>query len=168
MTSSLLGTIDRTTGTVHLERVLPAAPHEVWEALTDPERLGAWLAPVRHGVPGPGATFVLAMNETEAATCTVTAWDPPHRLGIRWDYTGEGLSELALALSAEGGQTRLVLRHSRIPADPVQYGAGWHVHLDHLAAHLEGEEVTVAGCTDTVFQAAYRAVEPRYAAVATG
>lgn len=166
MTSSLFGTVDRATGSVRLERILPAPPHDVWEALTDPRRLGSWLAPVHHGAPGPDATFVLAMNDAEAATCTVTAWEPPQRLQIRWDYTGEGASELSFALADEDGRTRLVLRHTRIPADPVQYGAGWHVHLDHLADHLDGTEVNVAGCDDSAFLAAYRAVEPRYAAAA--
>lgn len=40
--------------------------------------------------------------------------------------------------------SRLTLEHIRIPADAVQYGAGWHVHRDHLCA--------------------YRALEPCYAA----
>lgn len=165
--SPLLGTVDRTAGAVHLERTLPAPVHEVWDALTDPARLHAWLAPVQQGQPGPERTFVLGMNDRETATCTVTTWNPPHELRVMWDYTDEGPSELSLRLSElGGGQTRLTLEHTRIPADAVQYGAGWHVHLDHLCAYLTGGYSTTGGCDDEGFLAAYRALEPRYAATA--
>ncbi len=63
--------------------------------------------------------------------------------------------------------TGAVLEHTRIPRDPVQDGAGWHVHLDHLAAHLNGTDGAADGCDDD-FLAAYRVLEPRYAAAATG
>lgn len=166
--SPLLGTVDRAAGAVHLERTLPAAPDEVWDALTDPARLHAWLAPVQEGQPGPERTFVLRMNDRETATCTVTTWNPPHELRLTWDYTDEGPSELSFRLSELDGQTRITLAHTRIPADAVQYGAGWHVHLDHLAAHLTGADLTPDGCDAEEFLAAYRALEPRYAAAATG
>jgi uncharacterized protein YndB with AHSA1/START domain len=165
-TSPLLGTVDRAAGAVHLERTLPAPVHQVWDALTDPTRLHAWLAPVRQGRPGPGGTFVLQMNDRETATCTVTTWDPPHQLVMVWDYTGEGRSQLSLRLSELDGRTRIALAHTRIPADPVQYGAGWHVHLDSLAAHLTGAERTAGGCDEEDFLAAYHTLAPRYAAAA--
>src|SRR5918997_6482172 len=83
---------------------------------------------------------------------------------MMWDYTDEGPSELSLQLSELGaGQTRLILEHTRIAADAVQYGAGWHVHLDHLCAYLTGGYSTTGGCDDEGFLAAYRALEPRYA-----
>ncbi|MGH3976587.1 MAG: SRPBCC domain-containing protein [Pseudonocardiaceae bacterium] len=104
----------------------------------------------------------------ETATCTVTIWNPPHELRVVWDYTGEGPSELSFRLAEVEGQTRITLAHTRSPADPVQYGAGWHVHLDSLANHVSGGDRTANGCDDEDFLAAYRALEPRYAAVATG
>lgn len=166
MTSPLLGTVDLAAGTVHLRRTLPAPPAEVWDALTDPARLGAWLAPVIDGRPAPGATYVLQMNDEETATCTVTAWDPPRELALVWDYTGEGRSELSLRLSEVDGQTRLTLRQSRIPGDPVRYSAGWHVHLDRLAAHLGGADGTESGCAGEDFMTAYRKLHARYAEAA--
>ena len=164
----LLGSVDRAAGAVRLERTLPAPPAVVWQALTDPARLNAWLAPVQDGAPGPGCSFVLRMNEAETATCTVTTWDPPRELRLVWDYTDEGRSEVCFRLADLGGRTRIVLEHTRIPADAVQYGAGWHVHLDSLAALLTGARGRAEGCDDADFLAAYRALEPRYAAAATG
>lgn len=162
-----LGTVDRTDGSVRLERTLPVAVEEVWDALTDPARLRAWLAPVE-GSPGAGDTFVLRMNEAETATCTVTVWRPPHELRLTWDYTGEGPSELHVELSEVDGGTLLALSHTRIRVDVVQYGAGWHVHLDRLARHLGTAGGQAFGCEDEDFMAAYRALEPRYAEVVRG
>ena len=84
---------------------------------------------------------------------------------MMWDYTDEGPSELSLQLSELGaGQTRLILEHTRIAADAVQYGAGWHVHLDNLAVHLDGRDVRSEGCEGDAFLAAWEELAPRYAA----
>ncbi|WP_165777692.1 SRPBCC family protein [Amycolatopsis antarctica] len=166
-TTSPLGTVDRATGSAHLERTLSASRETVWQALTDPVRLGAWLAPVERGTPADGE-FVLRMNGAETATCTVTTWDPPDTFAMTWDYTGEGPSRLRFRLQDTAGGTLLVLDHDRLPVDPVQYGAGWHVHLDNLGAHLSGVDSTAGGCADPGFLVAYAALEDRYAAIATG
>ncbi|WP_052668564.1 SRPBCC family protein [Nitriliruptor alkaliphilus] len=168
MNRPLLGTVDRDAGAVHLERVLSVPPHEVWAALTDPARLRAWLGHVIEGRPGPAARFVLRMDDQETATCTVTTWDPPRELGLTWDYTGEGPSVLRLGLVDIGGGTRLTLDHERLPVDPVQYGAGWHAHLDALDGHLTGAAAFEEGCEGADFAAAFDDLMPRYAAVAVG
>lgn len=138
---ALLGAVSRSCSAVHLQRQLPAPPERVWAAWTDPERLGRWLAPVEHGAPGPGATFVLRMAPMQTATCTVTRWEPPRLLELVWDYTGEGPSRLRLELSGIDGGTRLALKHDQLEQtdDPVDYGAGWHAHLETLSADLTGE-----------------------------
>ena len=46
-----------------------------------------------------------------------------------------------LTLTAEGDRTRLVLEERGLPLDHLpDYGAGWQVHVEDLAAHLAGEE----------------------------
>ena len=156
----VLGSVDRSAASVTLERNLPASPAEVWTALTDPTRLAAWLGPVANGAPGPDQSFVLAMSADEAAACQVITWDPEHELRLVWDYTGEGPSELVLLLDGDRDRTHLTLIHTKLPVDPVQYGAGWHVHLDQLVAHLTGSN------PHGDFMAAYHAIEPRYEAIA--
>lgn len=162
--TDLLGAVDRAAGTVHLERRIAAPPARVWDALTDPARLSDWLAPVESGAPGPDATFVLRMNGAETATCTVTTWDPPHELRLTWDYTGEPASGLLLRLVPDGAQTLLRLDHTLLEVDVVQYGAGWHLHLDNLAVHLDGRDVRSEGCSGPAFLAAWEELAPRYAA----
>lgn len=143
------GAVSRARAAVHLERLLDAPRDRVWALWTDPERLGRWLAPVERGVPGPGATFVLRMEADRTATCTVERWEPPRLLELAWDYSGEGPSRFRLELRAEHGGTRLLIDHDRLDAaDPVEYGAGWHAHLELLAAHLAGAQ---APAFDEVF-----------------
>jgi len=136
-----LGSVSLTRTAVHLERRLSAPPVQVWSAWTDPVRLGRWLAPVESGVPGPGQTFVLRMAPSETATCTVTTWEPPKRLDLIWDYSGEGRSRFRLRLHGlENGGTHVLLDHDRLhsTSNLIEYAAGWHTHVEGLVAHLAG------------------------------
>lgn len=169
MTSpELLGSVNRVTASVHLERTLPAHPEDVWAALTEPHRLEHWLEPVTDGNPGPGGTFVLRMTAEDTATCTVTAWDPPHRLDLTWDYTGEGASLLGIRLSEVDGGTGIALAHDELPTDPAEHAARWHVYLDCLADHLVGIDRSAGTCGQPAFTARRRVLEKRYAEAAVG
>ena len=68
----------------------------------------------------------------------ITELDPPHRLSISWGSTGGVTFELAPV----GDMVRFTLTHRRIPDRSIMLNvsAGWHAHLDVLAARLEGEE----------------------------
>jgi uncharacterized protein YndB with AHSA1/START domain len=71
------------------EIVLPAPREEVWEALTDPDRLEDWFAntvdlDLR---PGGGASFGWGNGEERHATFTEV--DPGRRLAFDWDDVGE-------------------------------------------------------------------------------
>lgn len=137
-----MGSVSRRGSAVHLERRLAASSDRVWAAWTDPVRLGRWFAPVESGVPGPGQTFVLRMAVHETVTCTVTRWEPPKRLEMIWDYTGEGASRFRLRLrDLPDGGTHVLLDHDQFHpgVDLVEYVAGWHTHLEGLVAQLGGE-----------------------------
>ncbi len=74
---------------IRREIVLPAPREEVWEALTDPERLADWFAnDVDFDLrPGGGASF--RWSNGEERTATVTEVDPERRLAFEWDDEGE-------------------------------------------------------------------------------
>jgi uncharacterized protein YndB with AHSA1/START domain len=121
---------------VVLERAFGATAEEVWAALTDPERLPRWFAPVT-GELRPGGRFQVEGN----AGGTVERCDAPTSLAITWEY-GEGLSWVEVDLAEAGGSTTLRLRHLAHP-DPHwdTYGAGavgigWDLSLWGLALHL--------------------------------
>ena len=108
---------------IRREIVLPAPREEVWEALTEPERLADWFAndvdlDLR---PGGGASFRWANGETR--TATVTEVDPEHRLAFEWDDEGE----VAFTLADDADGTRLTV---------VETSPDWTPALDLQASAL--------------------------------
>jgi uncharacterized protein YndB with AHSA1/START domain len=87
------------------EIVLPAPREEVWEALTDPDRLADWFAnTVELDLrPGGGAHFRWGNGEERHATFTEI--DPERRLAFDWD--DDGTVEFTLDDDADG--TRLTV-----------------------------------------------------------
>jgi uncharacterized protein YndB with AHSA1/START domain len=154
-----LGTMtsEGTTRALRFERLLSHAPTEVWAALTEPDRLGDWLAAAQVE-PGESGTITLDFGEGGIESCKITVWDPPHALAYEWNFVGETPSNVSWELEAvgNGGATRLVLEHRRLDeAVAPDYGAGWHAHLDQLEGHLGGDVPE--------FENLFAALRPRYA-----
>src|SRR3982751_1849848 len=63
------------------ELVLPAPPEEVWEALTDPERLKEWFA---NDVEWDGGQLGYRWDEGDGRRPRIGVADEPRRLGFRW------------------------------------------------------------------------------------
>ena len=95
---------------IRREIVLPAPREDVWDALTEPERLADWFAndvdlDLR---PGGGASFRWSNGETR--TATVTEVEPLHRLAFEWaDCDLEGGGEVAFTLEDDDEGTRLTV-----------------------------------------------------------
>ncbi len=108
---------------IRREIVLPAPREEVWEALTDPERLADWFAnDVDFDLrPGGGASF--RWSNGEERTATVTEVDPERRLAFEWDDEGE--VEFTLDDDVDG--TRLTV---------VETAPAWTTALDLQASAL--------------------------------
>jgi uncharacterized protein YndB with AHSA1/START domain len=71
------------------EVVFPAPPEEVWEALTEPERLEEWFANEVELDPRPGGTGVFRWGDGEERRVTVREVEPVERLVLDWDDAGE-------------------------------------------------------------------------------
>ena len=108
---------------IRREIVLPAPREEVWEALTDPERLADWFAnDVDFDLrPGGGASF--RWSNGEERTATVTEVEPERRLAFEWDDEGE--VEFTLDDDVDG--TRLTV---------VETAPAWTTALDLQASAL--------------------------------
>jgi uncharacterized protein YndB with AHSA1/START domain len=93
---------------IRREIVLPAERDEVWDALTDADRLEDWFAnDVELDLrPGGGASFRWANGEERHAV--VTEVEPERRLAFDWEE--EGSVEITLADDADG--TRHVVDES--------------------------------------------------------
>jgi uncharacterized protein YndB with AHSA1/START domain len=134
--------------TVVLRRRYAAAVEDVWDAITDPERIGRWFLPVS-GDFRVGGTYQLEGN----AGGTILRCERPHRLRLSW-IAGEGASEDGSSevevrlVAVAPAETELVLDHAAVvPAamwdeyGPGAVGVGWDLTLLGLAMHLRGETV---------------------------
>ena len=73
---------------VRREIVFPSEPAEVWEALTDPNRLEDWFANDVELDPRPGGHGVFRWVNGEERHVDVEAVDPERELVLRWDDGG--------------------------------------------------------------------------------
>ena len=170
-------------GTVRFERVLPGPIERVWEFLTDPVQRAKWFAggPIE---PRVGGKFEMRFKHRNLMTTDepvpekykdvtdkgmtfqseATRWEPPRVLGFAFSEPKEGIapSEVTFELTPEGRNVRLVLTHRRLPtrAEMADVSGGWHLHLDMLAARLEGRTPPPMWATHSKLEAAY---EERFA-----
>src|SRR5437870_7597138 len=71
------------------EVVFPAPPEEVWEALTEPERLEEWFANEVELDARPGGAGVFRWGDGDERHATVREAEPAERLVLDWDDAGE-------------------------------------------------------------------------------
>jgi uncharacterized protein YndB with AHSA1/START domain len=159
---------------VRIVRILPGPIERVWEYLVDPEKRRRWFAggPME---PRPGGKFTLHFRHKEIAPDetppadhaqhhdpghsmdgTITRFEPPHALAFTFGSSGD--SEATFELTAQGQDVVLVLTHRSRGEDlpfMAEFGAGWHTHLTHLIALLEGAPRPPFWPVHTRFRAEY-------------
>lgn len=91
---------------VEREIVVPEPPAEVWEALTEPERLEEWFATEAELDPRPGGEGVFRWGDGEERRATVREIAEEERLVLDWDDGGEVMLELERA--EDGTRVRVV------------------------------------------------------------
>jgi uncharacterized protein YndB with AHSA1/START domain len=93
-------------GAVQVEReiVFPESPAELWEALTEPERLEEWFASEAELDPRPGGAGVFRWGDGEERRATVREAREEERLVLDWE---DGGGEVVLELEEVDGGTRL-------------------------------------------------------------
>jgi uncharacterized protein YndB with AHSA1/START domain len=128
--------------TVRLRRDFDTPIEDVWDALTNPERIGRWFLPIS-GDYRLGGRFQFEGN----AGGEIVACERPNRLKVTWGPGEEAdPSEVELRLSAvDGGKTRLELEHTAaVPEQmwaeygPGAVGVGWEGGFLGLSLHLRG------------------------------
>src|ERR1051325_11800431 len=75
---------------IEREIVFPASPAEVWEALTDPERLEEWFATEVELDARPGGEGTFRWGNGEERHATVREAAPEERLVLDWVGGGGG------------------------------------------------------------------------------
>jgi uncharacterized protein YndB with AHSA1/START domain len=89
---------------VEREIVFPESPAELWEALTEPERLEEWFATEVELDPRPGGEGVFRWGDGEERRATVREAREEERLVLDWE---DGGGEVVLELEEVDGGTRL-------------------------------------------------------------
>jgi uncharacterized protein YndB with AHSA1/START domain len=121
-------------------RVYATDPDDLWNALTDAERIPRWFLPIS-GRLELGGRYQLEAN----AGGSILRCDPPEALEVTWEF-GEQTSWVRLRLAQAEGGTRLTLEHLT-PKDegaeehwkqygPGAAGVGWDLSFLGLALHL--------------------------------
>lgn len=114
---------------------------DLWDAITNPERLPRWFLPVE-GDLRLGGRYQLKGNAGGA----ITRCEAPRRLDVTWEYAGE-VSWVNVTLEPKArDRTLLTLEHiAHVDVKPEFWdqfgpgavGVGWDLALNGLTLHLE-------------------------------
>ena len=113
------------------------AVEDVWDAITNAERIPRWFLPVS-GDLRLGGRYQLHGN----AGGQITACEPPRSLAVTWEFGGQvSWVHVRLTELSDGG-TRLQLEHIVTPDEqwnqygPGAVGVGWELAIMGLDRHL--------------------------------
>jgi uncharacterized protein YndB with AHSA1/START domain len=140
------GTLARTADgryVIAFERRIAHPPARVWAALTQPEELIGWWGRAQVDLREGGQFTLTWLNTDDEGNsltmhATIAKLEPESLLVLDGDVHGL----LRWELAPDGDGTLLSFR-STVELQPdflTKVPAGWHMHLDLLAAHLEGGE----------------------------
>ena len=142
------------TGTVRLERLMPAPRDRVWQYIVDPELRSTWLAGGELDTH-PGGRIDLRFDHSRITSedepdfaddvpksqpGTILEFEPPRLLSYTWgEWFGQN-AVVTFELEPEGNETRLVVTHSRVTALNIipDVAINWTGHLDALEDKLRG------------------------------
>ncbi|MFC4272911.1 ATPase [Sneathiella chungangensis] len=143
------------SATLQIQRMLPGPVERIWAYLTDSDKRRQWLAAGDMEMK-VGAPFELVWRNSELTSPTgqrppaaaeehrmeskITELDPPRKLSFTWGSTGG----VTFELEPRGDKVLLTVTHHRAldRSTLLSVSAGWHAHLDVLAAVASGKDPT--------------------------
>jgi uncharacterized protein YndB with AHSA1/START domain len=139
--------------TLKIQRLLPGPIERIWAYLTQSDLRRQWLAAgemeMKVGAPfefvwrndeltDPPGQRPPGFSDEHRMQSRIIEFEPPRKLAIAWGANGE----VSFELGPKGNEVLLTVIHRRLPdrATMLKVGAGWHMHLDILAARATGKE----------------------------
>jgi len=133
--------------TITFHRVYPHPAERVWDAISTPEGLRAWLLCSHALVEGRvgGRIEMVSGPARYRSSGAVLAWDPPRLLEYEWNV--DPVPEMPRGeraifrweLTPEGGSTRVLVVYRRITRETARgFLPGLHAFLERLEAQLDG------------------------------
>ena len=121
---------DEKTPWVERDTLVEASPEEVWEALTDEDRLEEWLAPDVDLDPVEGGEIAVRDGD-DHRNGTVETMEEGERFAFTWSRPGEGESFVEFTIEALPGGSRVTVVETPIGPTAVAAG-GWGPRLARL------------------------------------
>lgn len=133
------GVYENSGETVRFERFIFAPVERVWSFFADDALRAQWAYP---GVIEPRVGGKVDVGS--AMKGVVTEWSPPRALAFTWKHPEDGWrsaeSYVRIEVSQSGPGALVTLTHSgMVGSDRDANAAGWHAHLDILAAVVKSE-----------------------------
>jgi uncharacterized protein YndB with AHSA1/START domain len=144
-------------GVVRIQDRFDTDIDDLWSAITDPLRLARWIGEVEGDLRLGGEFRFRFVATGSEGTGRVDACQPPRRLLLTMALGKPEEDVLEVTLAADGGQIILVWEERGMPLDMLAaYGAGIQVHVEDLAAYLDGRERCHAAARWNELMPAYR------------
>ncbi len=135
----------RTASAVALSRSYAMTAEDLWDAITDGERISRWFLTIS-GELRLGGRYQLEGN----AGGVITACEPLSHFALTWEFAGD-VSWVDVYISDDGrGRTKLTLTHTALLSahwdeyGPGAAGVGWELTLLGLAIHAEQASETLS------------------------
>lgn len=141
------------------ERRIKKPVEKVWAALTIPERLADWFAPVEIDLRLGGAYRIHFADMDYTVVGAITELEPPRRLTHTWPDPEDPRyadAYVRYELEPDGDGCRLRLTQTALPRKYLGAAAGWHVFLEALPGAADGIRTLWTMERETEMGARYR------------
>lgn len=130
---------------LEFERILATDVDDLWNAVTDCDRLTRWMAPYTGDLVLGGTWQALGDDGAVWCSGTVTECEPPHRFVTSWHAIEESPTVLTVTVDAVPDGARLRLHHEGVQS--IDYGPGWQTYLEQLDDLLDAAPASVTDPT---------------------
>lgn len=122
---------------IRFAQTYPTTVEDLWDAITDPERLSRWMAPYEGEFRLGGRWLARYDDGTVFTEGTVTACDAPRTFTTTWHASEEQETTITVTVEPVADGAALRLEHDGVGGR--DYAPGWHTYLELLELDLAGD-----------------------------